>query len=297
MNFTDRQWAWIFIAPCLLGLLIFTYIPTIASLGLSFSYWNLLGSPEFVGLDNYRAILVDPLFWKTFLNTWIFVIAVALLQVAGGLLMAVWLNRLVVGKAFFRAAFFVPFITPMVGVALVWGWMYDTNHGILNWLLHGLGVLPANEAIAWLQDPRTALFSVILLQVWKAVGYNMVIFLAGLQAIPDSVYESAELDGASPLDVFRRITLPMMTPMLFFVSIVSLINAFQAFDSVYLLTQGGPRHSTEILVYWMFKNAFEFYKIGPASAIAFVIFMVILILTVVQWQLRKKWVLYEEDVS
>lgn len=289
MNLSDKQWAWVFIAPCLLGLLIFTYIPTLASLGLSFSYWNLLGTPEFVGLDNYNEILSDPLFWKSFANTWVFVIATAVLQLVGGLLMAVWLNRLLVGKAFFRTAFFVPFITPMVSVALVWGWMYDTNHGMLNWLLH--------TNIAWLQDPKTALFSVILLQVWKAMGYNMVIFLAGLQGIPESIYESAELDGANPLKVFTRITIPMITPMIFFVSIVSIINAFQAFDSVYLLTQGGPQHSTDIMVYWMFKNAFEFYKIGPASAIAFVIFSIILALTLIQWQTRKRWVLYEDEVN
>ena len=295
-SITDTQWAWLFIVPCLLGLVVFTYLPTLASLLLSFHYWNLLGQPEWVGLDNYRQILVDPLFWKSFVTTWIFVIAIAGLQTIGGLLLAVWLNRLSVARGFFRASFFVPFITPMIGVSLVWGWMYDSNHGMLNQLLHGLSVLQNNESIAWLQDPHTALFAVILLQVWKSVGYNMIIFLAGLQGIPEEVYESAELDGASPISKFKSITLPLITPMLFFVSVISLINAFQAFDGVYLLTQGGPQHSTDIMVYWMFKNAFELYKVGPASAIAFVIFIIILVLTLLQWQLRKKWVLYEEDI-
>ena len=150
----DTQWAWVFIAPCLLGLLVFTYLPSLASFLLSFHYWNLLGAPQWVGLANYRQIFTDPLFWNAFLTTWIFVIAVAGVQAIGGLFLAVWLNRMVVAKAFFRASFFVPFITPMVGVALVWGWLYDSDHGMLNELLQWLGILGPRETIAWLQDPH-----------------------------------------------------------------------------------------------------------------------------------------------
>jgi multiple sugar transport system permease protein len=177
-------------------------------------------------------------------------------------------------------------------MSIVWGWIYEPQYGVLNWMLQSLGLI--KEPIAWLYDTHTAMGSVILLRVWKNVGYNVVLFLAGLQAIPEQVYESANLDGASPWQTFWKITLPMVTPTLFFVLTITLINAFQVFDSIYLLTQGGPEHSTDVMVYWMFKNAFEFYKIGPASAIAYILFLVILILTVIQWQMRKRWVLHEE---
>lgn len=291
----DAKWAWLFLAPCFLGLLIFTYIPTGVSFWLSFNYWNLLGAPEFVGLANYRGVLADPLFWKTFLNTVVFVAFTAFFEVALGLLVAVWLNRVMLVRALLRTAYFLPVITPMVSVALVWGWIYEPEYGVLNWGLVRLGVL--DQPVAWLYNTQTALGAVIVLQVWKMLGYNVVIFLAGLQMVPDSVYESAELDGASPWKTFWRITFPMITPTVFFLTTISMINAFQVFDSIYLLTQGGPAHSTELLVYWMFKNAFQFYKIGPASAIAYIVFVVILALTLIQWQLRKRWVMYEDEMS
>lgn len=290
---SETRWAWLFLAPCLLGLVVFTYVPILASLGLSFSYWNLLGAPAWVGLENYRAVLGDALFWKSFGVTVTFVLVSGLLEIVLALALAVWLNRAMRGVALFRTAYFLPFITPMVSVALVFGWLYDPQYGVINWLLAQLRLIDA--PIPWLYSPDTALWAVILLRVWKGVGYNMILLLAGLQAVPPSLYESAQLDGASGWQTFWRVTLPMITPTLFFVGIMSFINGFQTFDSVYLLTQGGPEHSTELLVYWMFKNAFEFYKIGPASAIAYLLFLVILGLTVVQWQLRKRWVMYEDD--
>jgi multiple sugar transport system permease protein len=284
------------------GLLVFTYVPILASLGLSFSYWNLLGTPTWVGLENYETVLKDPLFWKTFQNTWLFVGVSAVLEVGFGLWLAVLLNQIVRGQSLFRTAYFLPFITPMVSITLVWGWIYDPQYGALNTLLSGLadgiaqwsGGALNREPIAWLYDPRTAMGAVIALRVWKNVGYNLVIFLAGLQNISPDLYESAALDGATPVQTFWKITLPMVSPTLFFVLIVTLINAFQVFDTIYLLTQGGPEHSTEVMVYWMFKNAFEFYKVGPASAIAYLLFIIILVLTVIQWQLRKRWVLHED---
>jgi multiple sugar transport system permease protein len=292
---SEIRWAWFFLAPCLLGLLVFTYIPIMASLGLSFSYWNLLGIPRFVGLENYTAVLNDPLFWKSFTTTWIFVIVSGFLEVAVALLLAVWLNQAIRGQSFFRTAYFLPFITPMVSVALVWGWLYDPTYGLINWFLQQAHLI--DKPIPWLYDPKTALWAVMILRVWKDIGYNIVIFLAGLQTVSPSLYESANLDGANSWQIFWRVTLPMITPTLFFIGIMTLINGFQSFDSVYLLTQGGPEHSTELLVYWMFKNAFEFYKIGPASAIAYILFVVILLLTLGQWQLRKRWVMYEDETA
>lgn len=291
----ETRWAWIFLSPCLAGLMIFTYLPVLASLGLSFSYWNLLGIPRFVGLENYQTVLGEPLFWKSFATTCTFVVISGFLEVALALILAVWLNRAIRGQSFFRTAYFLPFITPMVSVALVWGWLYDPAYGMFNWILQGLHLI--HKPIPWLYDPDTALWAVMILRVWKDIGYNIVIFLAGLQAVPPSLYESASLDGATGWRTFWNVTLPMITPTLFFIGIMALINGFQAFDSVYLLTQGGPEHSTELLVYWMFKNAFEYYRIGPASAIAYVLFVVILVLTFGQWQLRKRWVLYEDETA
>ncbi len=288
-----KTWGWplFFILPCFLGLLVFTYIPVLMSFGLSFSYWNLLGKPVFVGLENYQAVLGDPLFWKTLQNTLVFVAGSVALEILLALSAALLLSRAMRGIGIFRTIFFLPVITPMVSVALVWGWLYDPRYGPLNALIGLFGV----EPISWLYDPQWAMFSIILLRVWKDMGYNMVILLAGLQGIPTHLYESASLDGAGAIQRFFRITLPMLSPTLFFVTTVSLINAFQAFDSVYLLTQGGPENSTQVVVFWLFQNAFQFYKVGPASAIAYILFIIILAITMIQWWLRKKWVYNEAD--
>jgi len=294
---SETRWAWIMLAPCLIGLILFTYIPIFASLGLSFSYWNLLGTPEWVGLANYQAVLQDPLFWQSFRVTWTFVIITAILEVVIALALAVLLQRIArpLWQTIFRSLYFLPVITPMVSVALVFGWLYDPAYGLLNFVLKSLHLI--NAPVAWLYDPKTALFAVAALRVWKGVGYTMILFLAALQGVSPSLHESATLDGAGAWQTFWKVTLPMITPTLFFVTVMAIINGFQVFDAVYLLTQGGPEHATELLVYWMFKNAFEFYKVGPASAIAYLLFIMILVLTLIQWQLRKRWVLYEDEVA
>lgn len=201
------------------------------------------------------------------------------------------LGMAVRGIAVFRTLFFLPVVTPMVSVALVWGWMYDPRYGWLNWGIKLFG----GEPIAWLFDPSWAMAAIILLRVWKDLGYNMVILLAGLQGIPTHLYESAALDGAGAWQRFIRITLPMLSPTLFFVVMVTIMNTFQAFDAVYLLTQGGPENSTQVLVYLLFNSAFQYYQIGPASAIAYILFGIILTVTLIQWFMRKRWVLYEAD--
>ncbi len=285
------QWPLVFILPCFLGLLVFTYLPVLMSLGLSFSDWNLLGTPHFVGLDNYQTVLQDPLFWKTFQNTVFFVSVSVVLEIVCALVIALALNQALSGITFFRTIYFLPVITPMVSVALVWGWFYDPNYGLLNAFLAWFG----QEPIAWLQQSPWAMWAIIVLRVWKEMGYAMVILLAGLQGIPTHLYESARMDGATAWQQLIRITLPMLTPTLFFLVTVSVMNAFQAFDAVYLLTQGGPENSTQVLVYWLFNNAFQFYKVGPASAIAYILFWMILMLTLLQWHFRKRWVLHESE--
>ena len=285
-------WAAVFIAPLICGLFIFTYIPVVCSLALSFSSWNLLGDPQWVGLENYTHLLGDPLFFKTMAVTTVFVVVGVTLEIVLALAVALLLNRAVQGIAVFRSVFFLPVVSPMVSVALVWGWIFDPQFGWLNALLQ---LIPFAHLprIAWLYDEQWALWALIMIRIWKDLGYTMLILLAGLQGIQSHLYESARIDGAGWWRQLWAVTLPMLSPTLFFVITVAMIQAFQTFDVVYLLTEGGPGNSTQLLVYWLFKNAFQFYKVGPASAMAYVLFLIILSLTLVQWTLRKRWVLHE----
>lgn len=246
MNAVGRSWIWpwVFIGPCLLGLIVFTLLPVCASFGLSFTQWNLLNEPSWVGLDNYAHWLSEPLFWKTLGNTLVFVTGSVSLEVLLALALAVLLNRVVRGIGVLRTLFFLPVVTPMVCVALVWGWLYDPQFGWLSAGLRSVG----GPSVDWLYDEHTALLSLILIRVWKDLGYSMLILLAGLQTVPPELLESAALDGASSWDRFWRITMPHISPTVFFVVTMGLINAFQAFDVVFMLTQGGPNHSTGVLV-------------------------------------------------
>jgi multiple sugar transport system permease protein len=218
----ETLWAWVFVAPCLLGLLVFTYVPTLASFLLSFSYWDLLGTPAWVGFSNYQRILADPNFWKVLSNTLVFVSVITLIEIPLALLLAVWIQGLIRGQGFFRAIYFFPYITPMISVALVFGWFYEPQNGLINSVLFQLGVLKA--PIAWLQTPETAMGSVILLEIWKTVGYNTLLFLSGLQSLPKEINEASTLDGASSSQAFWKITLPLLTPTLFMVMLVTLIH-------------------------------------------------------------------------
>ncbi len=285
----SRFWPVVFIAPCALGVLVFTYWPTLQSLYYSCADWNLLGRPHWVGAANYSRLFQDPQFFQVMQTTWLFVVGSTVLEVGGGLCLALLLNRELKWAAWYRLSYFLPFVTPMVAVSLVWGWIYDPDMGILNQVL--------SQHIPWLYQPSTAMLCIMVLRLWKNVGYAMLLFLAGLQAIPVSLDEAASLDGADPWRHFWCLTFPMLSPTVFFVVLITMINAFQNFDAVYLLTQGGPNGSTQVLIYWMFEQAFLRYQIGPASATAYVLFAVIMVLTLIQWQLRKRWVLFEGDVS
>lgn len=277
----------IFILPALLGTLTFIVIPVIASFGLSFTSWDLLNPIQFVGLDNYRLIFTEPLFFKILINTLVFAVATSVLGVIIPLVLAAILNSKIRGGEFYKTAYFLPFITPMIVIGIVWQWIFDPNIGILNNVLH--------LHIQWLYDTNWALPALIVVTVWKLIGYNMVIFLSGFASIPENLYEAAKIDGANPAQTFLRVTVPMLSPTIFFVIIITAISSFQVFDLIYLMTQGGPLDSTNVLVYAIYKNAFEFFNVGKASAIAYVLFFIILVLTLVQWNLRKKYVFGEND--
>lgn len=277
--------AWMFLLPCIVGCFIFILIPIICSFLLSFTQWNLLSTPKFVGLFNYFELITSKEFWLVLNNTIIYAIATTLFGTVLPLILAYILSAKIKSADFFKTAYFLPFITPMIVIATVWEWMFDPNMGLVNYLL--------KTHIAWLYDSNTAMFAIIIVSVWKLVGYNMVIFLSGFSAINFQVIESAKIDGASDISIFSKIVIPLLSPTIFFVLIITTISSFQVFDLIYLMTQGGPENATNVLVYWLYKNAFEFFKIGKASAIAYILFIFIFVLTIVQWAVRKKWVYNE----
>lgn len=279
--------AWIFILPALLGTFIFIIIPVICSFGLSFTKWDLLNLVEFAGLQNYVEIFNEPLFGKILLNTVVFAVSTSILGVIIPLILAVILNSKIRGSEFYKTAYFLPFITPMIVIGIVWQWIFDPNIGLLNKLLH--------IHINWLYDTHWALPALIIVSVWKLIGYNMIIFLSSLSGISNSMFEAAKIDGAGHVKTFLYVTVPMLAPSIFFVIIITAISSFQIFDLIYLMTQGGPLDSTNVLVYAIYKNAFEYFNVGKASAIAYVLFVIILILTLIQWKLRKKLVFNEID--
>lgn len=280
--------AYSFLWPSFLVLLVFVLTPVLFSLYLSFHEWNVVSAVKpFVGLDNFRRLLGDHRFWHAFLNTAVYTLHVPVGMVIA-LVLATLMNQDIRGAKILRALYFLPSISSFVAVALVWKWLYHPQFGLLNYTL-GLFGLPSYD---WLSDPNTALLSVMILSVWMAVGYQMIIFLAGLQGIPGEFYEAAEVDGASVLQRFWHITLPMLKPTTFFVLVTSVISSFQVFSLVYVMTQGGPVRSTDVVVFHIYQNAWEYLRMGYASAMSWVLFLVILAATWAQFRFMGRDVNY-----
>jgi multiple sugar transport system permease protein len=277
-----------FLAPSLVPLVLFLVIPIVSSIGLSFLSWDLLSSPRWVGLANYRGLLHDGEFHSALFHTLYFVAGYLPLVFCGGLLLALALHQPLKGVAWLRTLYFLPVVTSWVVVALVWKWLLNPQYGIVNRLLGFVGV----HGPGWWLDPSWAMPSIIFASAWKDLGFTMVIFLAGLQAIPEEYYEAAKLDGAGRWSRFRNITLPLLSPASFFVIVISLINNIQVFDQVYVMTQGGPAGSTTVVVQQIVQNAFSFGRMGYAAAMSWVLFAVILVITAVQLRLQKRWVVY-----
>lgn len=278
---------WLFILPAFIGTIIFIIIPVICSFGLSFAKWDLLNPIEFVGFANYLELLSDKLFFKILVNTFVFALSTSILGVIIPLVLAAILNRKIRGSEFYKTAYFLPFITPMIVIGIIWEWIFDPNIGLLNQFLH--------LHINWLYDTNFAMPALIMVSVWKLIGYNMVIFLSALSSISQSLFEAAKIDGAGAFQTFKNVTVPLLSPTIFFVVIITAISSFQIFDLIYLMTQGGPLDSTNVIVYAIYKNAFEYFNIGKASAMAYVLFVIILLLTLIQWNIRKKLVYNEID--
>ena len=277
----------LFVLPALLGTLIFIIIPVISSFGLSFCSWDLLNPIDWIGLKNYTDILSNGLFYKILLNTVVFALSTSILGVIIPLILASILNSKIRGSEFFKCAYFLPFITPMVVIGIIWTWIFDPEIGLLNNVLH--------IHINLLYDSQFAMPALIIVSVWKLIGYNMIIFLSSMSAISNSMHEAAKIDGANAYQTFMNVTMPLLSPTIFFVIIITAISSFLVFDLIYLMTEGGPFDSTNVLVYDIYKNAFEYFNVGKASAIAYILFLIILVLTLVQWNLRKKLVYNETD--
>ncbi|MBC7655864.1 MAG: sugar ABC transporter permease [Frankiaceae bacterium] len=275
MTTGGRFAGWMFAGPALLVIVLFFALPVLAALGLSLTDFDIyaladLDNLRFVGFDNYLALLVNPLFWKALGNTFYFVIVGVPLSVAVSLGAALLLqSKLGRFKPFFRTAFFAPVVTTVVAVAVIWRYLFHTKYGLVNWGLGGLGIDP----IDWLGDPHWAMPTIIVFAVWKNFGYNMIIFLAGLQAIPEDLYEAARIDGASAWSQFRHVTLPLLGPILLLVSILTMAGYFQLFAEPYVMTQGGPLQSTVSVLYLMYEQGFKWWNLGAASAVAFVLFV------------------------
>jgi multiple sugar transport system permease protein len=275
---------WWFVAPALTLIVVFFVGPVVAALGLSFTDFDLYaladpGAARWVGLRNYARVLHEPLFWQALRNTLYFALVGGPLTVAASLGAALLVNaRALRWKGTARAVFFAPFVTTLVAVAIVWRYLYHPKYGLLNWLLGHVGV----HGIDWLGDPRWAMPAIILMATWKNFGYNMLICIAGLQNIPRELHEAAALDGASPFQRFRHITIPMLAPTLFFVVVVTMIGYLQLFTEPYIMTGGGPLRATTSLVLYMYEEGFRWWRLGVAAAIAFLLFILIVLFTIIQ---------------
>lgn len=286
---TTQTVAWMFLAPALSALLVFFFIPIIAAFALSFTDFDIysLGNISylrFVGFQNYVNLVHDPLFWKALGNTLYFVIAGGPVSVLVSLGTALLLqSRLVKYKGVFRFFFFAPVVTTLVAVAIVWRYLYHPRFGLINFVLSWFGI----SAVDWLGDPAWAMPAMILLAVWKNFGYNMLIFIAGLQNIPEELYEAARIDGAGSFQQFRTITIPMLAPTSLFIGLTTMIGYFQFFAEPYVMTQGGPQYATISIVLLMYQHGFRWWSMGYSASVAFVLFAIILLFSIVQLRMQK----------
>ncbi len=277
--------AYLFVAPAALYLLLFSFIPMLVAAYLSLHQWHLL-KPEhpFTGLRNYLDALSDPFFRNAFHNTFLFALLSVPLGMAFSLAVAVLVNQKLRGIGFFRTLYYIPAISSGVAISMVWIWIFMPHDGLINFCLRTLGFVSNTD---FLNDTRFAMPALVLMSLWVGLGPRMVIFLAGLQCIPDSLYESAALDGASSWQQFRHITLPMLIPTTFFVLITSTISAFQLFTQVYIMTQGGPRRTTDVVVYHIYKEAWHNFQLGRASAQSYILLAAILLVSLLQFRLMR----------
>ena len=287
---SDERWAWLFVAPMVLGLAFLSAGPILATLGISLTSWDLLRAPDFVGLDNYARLIGDKRFFSALRNTTYYTVVSVPLGMALSLGLALALNQALRGISWIRTMYFLPLVTSAIAVGLVWAWIYSPTSGLLNQFLGVFGI-PAQK---WVSDPFWAMPSIIAMSIWQGLPANTIIFLAGLQAIPADYYDAASVDGAGRRGRFRHVTLPLLTPSLFFTGILSLIGAFQVFDQVFVLSRPGkPTDATITMVYFIYENGFRNFKMGYASAASWVLFLIVAALMAVYFRSQRRWVHYQ----
>jgi multiple sugar transport system permease protein len=302
-----QQWLWgyLFMTPFIIGLVVFIVGPVISVFFISFTEYDNITTPKWVGLQNFKQLAVDPEFRQCLLNTLYFCVGSVPVGVILALFIAILLNQKIKGRSFFRSIYFLPVVSSMVAVAIVWNWIYEGNYGLLNYTIR-LFITPIFPGITehlphWLSDSDWAMPALIIMSIWKGLGYSIVIYLAGLQDIPQQLYEASDLDGANMWQKFKNITFPMVSPTTFFLLVISTISSFQMFEQAYIMTKGGPPlqsggvvvGATRTLVYYLYEMAFKWLNMGYAAAIAVVLFLTILITTAGLLVLQKKWVHYQ----
>lgn len=284
-----NRWGIVFILPQLISLVCLGIIPIVIAFVLSFFDWNGFSAPVFTGFQNFKAVFTDPDTGIAIKNTLVYSVIYVPCSIVLSLGLAMLLNK-AWGKMFYRAVFFLPQIVTSVGIAVVWSWIYQPQFGILNMILRFFGI----EGKEWLRDPSTAMVAVIVMSIWWGLGYNIVLFLAGLQNVPRTYVEAAKIDGANERQVFFNITVPLISPTTLLVTITTMINAFQVFDQMFLLTSGGPAKKTYTMAIHIYQTAFKSYELGKASTAALILFFVVVAVSVIQFKLSDKWVHYGE---
>jgi ABC-type sugar transport system permease subunit len=282
---------WLFIGPVVVGTLLFNVIPMIPTFYTSLTNWDGISSPQWIGFGNYHQIFSggDPEFMRSLINTIIYTVAYVPIGIAVGLVLALLTNRQSRGITIFRALFFIPVVTSLVAIGMVWRWIFDSQYGVLNWLLSLVGITGPH----WLGGSVSAMIAVLITGIWAIMGYNMVILLAGLQNVPAELIDSSKVDGAGAWARFRHVMLPVLTPSLFFLIITSTIGSFQVFALIFVMTSGGPGDSTYVYIYELWYQTFQLRKMGFGSAMAVLLFIVLGVITWLQWRLSKRWVFYQ----
>lgn len=287
---TIRAWidqehisAWLYLAPAVILLSLFVFYPTVRLIWDSFFQWDGMGTRTFVGLHNYRQLISDEEFWQAIKNSFVFIVGSVPTGMAISLVMALLIQKHLIGRDIFRTIFFIPGVTSLVAAGLVFVWLLNYDFGVLNLMLSKFGL----AKIPWLVDDKFAMLSVVLMTLWKDAGYNMILFLAGLNNISESYYEAARIDGAGNWQIFWKITWPLLMPTTFFILVVRIIFSFRTFEQIYAMTKGGPVGSTTVFIYYIYEKAFKYFEMGYASSAAIVLLLIVLVLTYLQFKVIK----------
>jgi multiple sugar transport system permease protein len=285
----EGRWALLFLAPTILGLAVLSAGPILATLAISLTEWDLLQAPKLVGVDNFTALAGDNRFLMALRNTFFYTAVSVPLGLVLSLALALALNQTIRGIAWIRTAYFLPVVTSTIAVALVWQWIYAPDSGLLNQALTTVG-LPTQK---WLTNPTLAMPAIVVMAVWQGLGTNIIIFLAGLQAIPTELLDAASVDGAGRWARFRNVILPLLTPSIFFTGVLSLIGSFQVFDQIFVLSRPRPTEATITVVYFIYENGFKFFKMGYASAASWILFIIVAVFTTIYFRSQNRWVHYQ----